>query len=303
MRDDAKEAPPGIVSVITPVYNGEEHLRDCMLSVARSEFTDNLIVEHVLVNDGSTDKSAEVFERAKEELAKFPTYRPIFIEMEHVGRPSVMRNRGVKECSGDYLYFLDHDDVILKHTLQSFLNVLVERSQSFVYGNYISGDPHLRYRLGSDYSGRPFKDVVETLAFLFDERMFQHCFMLRRALFEQVGGYNEQITFGEDYDLSVRCVLKGNVPQFLPITAFMRRNRDGRITKHYRDTENPWKAEHRAHFLRFRSELQRVLPPEIFATIQEAAWLHDDSLPSHPLTMDQIIELAESERAQKSNAS
>ena len=92
-----------MISVIVPVYNVEEYLEECLESIRQQTFTD---IEVILVNDGSTDGSREICEQYCEKDSRFR-----LINQENQGQ-SVARNRGVKESVGQYIMFVDSDDVI-----------------------------------------------------------------------------------------------------------------------------------------------------------------------------------------------
>ena len=104
-----------LISVIVPVYNVEDYLEECLESIQQQTYTD---IEVILVNDGSTDGSKEICERycAKDNRFKL-------INQENQGL-SEARNVGVRESIGEYIYFVDSDDVIkvdILETLFSFM--------------------------------------------------------------------------------------------------------------------------------------------------------------------------------------
>ena len=101
-----------MISVIVPVYNVEEYLEECLESIQYQTYTD---IEVILVNDGSTDSSKEICERFCQGDSRFK-----LINQENKGQ-SVARNRGVKESIGEYLMFVDSDDVINKNVLEVLL--------------------------------------------------------------------------------------------------------------------------------------------------------------------------------------
>ena len=101
-----------MISVIVPVYNVEEYLEECLESIRQQTFTD---IEVILVNDGSTDSSKEICERFCQADSRFK-----LINQENKGQ-SVARNRGVKESIGEYLMFVDSDDIINKNVLEVLL--------------------------------------------------------------------------------------------------------------------------------------------------------------------------------------
>ena len=101
-----------MISVIVPVYNVEEYLEECLESIQYQTYTD---IEVILVNDGSTDSSKEICERFCQADSRFR-----LINQENKGQ-SAARNRGVKESIGEYLMFVDSDDVINKNVLEVLL--------------------------------------------------------------------------------------------------------------------------------------------------------------------------------------
>ena len=101
-----------MISVIVPVYNVEEYLEECLESIQQQTYTD---IEVILVNDGSTDDSKEICERycAKDNRFKL-------INQENQGL-SEARNVGVRASTGEYIFFVDSDDVININVLEVLL--------------------------------------------------------------------------------------------------------------------------------------------------------------------------------------
>lgn len=93
------------ISVITPVYNSQEYLYKCINSIIKQTYTN---WELILVDDGSTDNSAEIIE----EFAKNDS-RVVAMHQKNMG-PGVARNTGINRASGDYIVFIDSDDYIDK---------------------------------------------------------------------------------------------------------------------------------------------------------------------------------------------
>lgn len=90
------------VSVIVPVFNGEEYLRDTLVSIVNQTLQE---IEIILVNDGSNDNSVAIIEEFKKK-----DNRIRLLDLEHVGA-SFARNEGLKLATGDYLAVLDSDDL------------------------------------------------------------------------------------------------------------------------------------------------------------------------------------------------
>lgn len=91
------------VSVIIPVYNVEKYLDDCLENVVNQTLQD---IEIICVNDGSTDNSLEVLQKYENEDARIK-----IINKENGGLSSA-RNAGIKEAKGEYILFLDSDDMV-----------------------------------------------------------------------------------------------------------------------------------------------------------------------------------------------
>ena len=104
-----------MVSVIVPIYNVEEYLEECLESIRNQTYTN---IEVILVNDGSTDGSKEICERFCQQDNRFK-----LVTQENQGA-SVARNRGVKESNGDYIMFVDSDDVVKDNIVEVLLSYM-----------------------------------------------------------------------------------------------------------------------------------------------------------------------------------
>ena len=126
-----------MISVIIPVYNAERYLRGCLDSVLRSVHRD---FELVLVNDGSTDGSLQICE---EYAARDSRIR--LISQENRGA-SAARNRGMDVCRGEWVVFVDADDIISSN----FLGLVVRdeyRSQDLLLFDFARSDTDLAERV------------------------------------------------------------------------------------------------------------------------------------------------------------
>lgn len=101
------------VSVITPVFNTEDYLHQCIQSVLTEDDTD---VELILIDDGSTDNSLRICRHyeARDQRVKV-------ISKENQGQ-GIARNVGIEQARGKYLYFLDSDDYMLRGSLGELLS-------------------------------------------------------------------------------------------------------------------------------------------------------------------------------------
>ena len=104
-----------MISVIIPVYNVENYLEECLKSVQTQTYTN---IEVILVNDGSTDKSKLICERYCKEDRRFQ-----LLNQENQGQ-SVARNVGVSASTGEYIAFVDSDDVIKANYLEELMKYM-----------------------------------------------------------------------------------------------------------------------------------------------------------------------------------
>jgi len=116
-----------LISVIIPVYNGEKYLRECLESVRACPSDE---IECIVINDGSTDCTGEVFRQFVRGDARFR-----IINKENSG-VSATRNRGIAEAAGDYIFFLDADDYIATAGWPEILTHAEDRSFDMIAFGY-----------------------------------------------------------------------------------------------------------------------------------------------------------------------
>lgn len=100
------------ITVIIPIYNAEKTLISCIDSVLKQNITD---IEIILVNDGSTDNTINILENYRSDS------RITIINQENNG-VSNARNKGISIANGEYLFFIDSDDIIESGTLLNMYN-------------------------------------------------------------------------------------------------------------------------------------------------------------------------------------
>lgn len=105
------------VSIIVPVYNVECYLHDCLNSILRQTYSH---YEIICINDGSTDSSLSILESYK---SKDPRVKVFDFDN---GGLSAARNRGLGLATGDLIYFMDSDDLILEDCLEKTVNTFKE---------------------------------------------------------------------------------------------------------------------------------------------------------------------------------
>ncbi len=103
------------VSIIVPVYNVEKYLVECLDSLLGQTMQN---FEIICIDDGSTDRSADILRRYASQDRRITV-----LTQENAG-VSAARNAGIKRAQGDYLYFMDSDDVLSKNALETLWNCI-----------------------------------------------------------------------------------------------------------------------------------------------------------------------------------
>ena len=116
-----------LISIIVPVYNVEEYLKQCLDSILEQTFIN---YEVILVNDGSTDSSGLI---CQEYVGKDARIR--YFEKENGGL-SDARNYGIEQAQGEYLTFVDSDDFLDVSHLSILYNALVNNDADISIANY-----------------------------------------------------------------------------------------------------------------------------------------------------------------------
>ncbi|MFA7365471.1 MAG: glycosyltransferase family A protein, partial [Patescibacteria group bacterium] len=123
-----------MISIIIPVYNGEKTLIETIKSIEKQSYRD---FEVLIVNDGSSDKTLEVFEKFSNNYKLENNY--YFINQENKGAPAA-RNRGFKDSRGEYLLFCDADATLKPNTLEKMLKTLEnDPTASYCYSSFLRG--------------------------------------------------------------------------------------------------------------------------------------------------------------------
>lgn len=124
-----------MISIIVPVYNVEEYLEQCLDSI-QSQTYKNL--EVILVNDGSTDGSKEICEKYCKRDTRFR-----LMNQTNQGQ-SVARNRGMQESRGEFLTFVDSDDVIKEDMLEQLMKQMTSENIDIVECWYTHNEQELK---------------------------------------------------------------------------------------------------------------------------------------------------------------
>lgn len=138
------------VSVIVPIYNCEKYLRECLDSIEKQTL-DNIQV--LMIDDGSTDNSANI---AKEYADRLPGFEYYYKEN---GGTATARNLGLRHACGEYIGFVDSDDYIEPNMYEILYNTAVSDNADIIYNVIHNIDGYIPLNVGV-YSNNELKKEI-----------------------------------------------------------------------------------------------------------------------------------------------
>jgi len=185
------------VTVVIPTYNRRDLVREAIASVTAQSYPD---FEVIVVDDGSDDGTAEV-------VQQFAGVQYVYQQNRGV---SAARNVGVARARGELIAFLDSDDLWQPHKLahqvalfEQYPDVQICQTDEIWVRNGVRVNPHHKHRkAGGDIFARSLELCLVSPS----------AAMLRRVLFERLGGFDETLPACEDYDLWLRISARWPVP-------------------------------------------------------------------------------------------
>ena len=138
-----------LLSIIIPLYNCEKYITQCLDSIFRQEMNESEY-EVIIVDDGSKDNSyATVSEYAKNHN------KMIIVKQENLG-VACARNNAIEKASGDYITFVDADDMLVEGSLCELLKIAIDNKADIVKGKHIEVTHEAEYK---DYQKNDTKDA------------------------------------------------------------------------------------------------------------------------------------------------
>lgn len=120
------------VTIVVPVYNVEQYIEDCLVSIATQAYIGE--IECIIVDDCTPDGSCNVIERFIEEYKGNIQFK--LLHHERNRGLSAARNTGIDAATGEYIYFLDSDDEITPDCIGHLAEPLKKKKYDFVIGDY-----------------------------------------------------------------------------------------------------------------------------------------------------------------------
>ena len=209
------------VSVIVPTYNRAHLIVSTLDSVFQQTYRP---IEVIVADDGSGDGTVDVVQNwADKKRAIDTAFSVRYLRQDNAG-PSAARNLGLRECSGEFIQFLDADDIIHQNKLAMQVSAIRQKNVDFCVCNY-----------------QPFTDTLSTLEPVVDFQSRSHSIsdfpaqypmdtpapLYRRELILTNGPWDSCLQAGEDFEYNFRMIARGAKGIWLKEVLLYVRKHDG----------------------------------------------------------------------------
>ncbi|WAK01143.1 glycosyltransferase [Methylobacter sp. YRD-M1] len=201
-----------LVSIIIACYNGERFLAEAIDSVIEQNYEP---IEIIVIDDGSSDRSREI-------VQSYPNVQYYYQENKGV---CYSRNKGMNECHGDYLIFLDQDDRLpVGRIIEDILCFQQFPDCAFIFGWTKEIDKNGNFRVSYNIPNLEKADYITMLKgdALIPPGTVTFC----TDKLKSVGGFNQILKTSEDFDLYLRLSRKFSIHCHNRITLEYRRHED-----------------------------------------------------------------------------
>lgn len=193
-----------LVSIIIPCYNAEAFIAAAIQSALDQTYAS---VEVIVINDGSTDRSLDVI-KAFGNRVRWQS------ELNRGG--CAARNTGFQLSRGDYVKFLDADDLIDSEIVEAQVAAAAVQPSAIIYGpwKWLTTCGGVTTVVDSENQLLPGRDII--LQWLSDHYCTPHSLLWPRAILITVGPWNEALIANQDGDLFIRAMLAGYPLHYTP---------------------------------------------------------------------------------------
>jgi glycosyltransferase involved in cell wall biosynthesis len=209
-----------LVSVIIPTYNRSALLSEAILSVYQQTYRP---IECIVVDDGSTDDTFVLMKQV--ETLNNINFKLLYIVQQNAGVQAA-RNTGTAAATGEYIQYLDSDDLLYPTKLEEQVAYLKEHPEcDAVYGDWLKGTRDDNELCQATLSVNLVKEILLLRAFI-----STFCILFRKNIIEKIGGWDEQIKRCQELDFQLKGIINGAKYEYLEgITGLLRHHTGDRI--------------------------------------------------------------------------
>lgn len=193
-----KKINPPVISVIIPVYNRKDKCLIAVDSVLKQSYKN---FEIIVIDDGSSDDLGHIIKARYNHLSRG---KLVYDYQQNRGVSSA-RNKGIKKANGEYIAFLDSDDIWHKKKLEIQMNFLNQNPHLRIYHTnekwVLHGRHHNQSKHHQKYGGWIFEKILTRCL------ISPSTIILHKNIFNRAGLFDETLPVCEDYDLWLRISL------------------------------------------------------------------------------------------------
>jgi glycosyltransferase involved in cell wall biosynthesis len=212
------------ISIIMPVYNSEKYLKDSIESIINQTFRD---FEFIIINDGSTDNSLKIIK----EYTKLDE-RIKIIDQKNTG-VSYSRNMGIKKSTGEYVAFIDSDDIWLENKLELQLAEFILNKDLKICGTWaIVIDELGEEKRKFEYP--PVDDKSIKLNSIYKNPFITSSVMIKKDILNPNELFKIDMRLAEDYEFITRYIHKNkckNISKYIVKYRIHKNNSDNTLLK------------------------------------------------------------------------
>ena len=238
-----------LISIIVPVYNVENYLRQCLDSIMGQTYQN---FECLLINDGSPDHSADI---CREYVSKDSRFK--YFEKKNGGVSSA-RNLGIEHSKGEYITFIDSDDWVDSDYLEVLYNALIDENADISVSTYkrfhMADNCWYFHSFQRGYEKKIFtgSELIDNLQLLssFDHSYGSVCGKLVKSVRVETIRFNEETTLGEDMEFWYKLYLISDKIVYVNKDTYIYRTSNDEY-KHFELEKIRSDIQHRLNFIAF----------------------------------------------------
>ena len=193
------------LSIIVPIYNVEKYIRPCIESIFRQGLNDE-VFELILVNDATPDRSMEMITDI------IDAHRNIHVIEQHHQGLSMARNHGMARATGEYIIFVDSDDLLIENVLPYLLEKAIESKTDLIVADFLEVNDKYINKIPTN-TDKAFQTIEKSGEELFLEDIDPHDCHVWHSLYKRDFLQQNNITFVpgiffEDIPFTHECAIK-----------------------------------------------------------------------------------------------
>jgi len=213
------------VTAVVVVYNGEKYLKDCLQSIVDQDYQP---LEILVIDDGSTDSTPSIIKSFGRKI--------IYFRQDNAGI-AIARNKGIELAIGEYIAFLDADDIWCPGKITAQMQIIDTYPQyAVVFGGFDRIDGSFEYKAFNDLCLQTIKPEIDEhwSGWLYPRMLLDSWVHIITAVFpkkivSEIGGFDPDKKVGEDYDFWIRVSKKYQMAK-ISCTLALYRDNPGSVT-------------------------------------------------------------------------